>query len=108
MLKEIDATVAFERIATGEVLVLDVREVDEFTYGRIPTAINNPLSEFDMTRVPRDIDVIVVCRSGARSARVCEALDSEYPRLFNLHGGMKAWSSLGFEMASDTDIPEVI
>ena len=108
MMNEISATEAFERICLGNITVLDVREKDEFESGRISQAIHNPLSNFDMSLVPASGDVVVVCRSGVRSQRVCEALEAQFQQLFNLQGGMKAWALLGFSMESDFGEPEVI
>lgn len=102
------ATEAFERICLGTITVLDVREKDEFAAGRISQAIHNPLSDFDISLVPANGHVVVVCRSGVRSQRVCEALVVQFPRLFNMQGGMKAWALLGFNMESDFGDPEVI
>ena len=49
-------------------VVVDVREPAEFASGRVPGAINQPLSQFDPKRLPKDKPVILICRSGGRSA----------------------------------------
>ena len=49
-------------------VVVDVREPAEFAGGRVPGAINLPLSAFDARRLPKDKPVILICRSGGRSA----------------------------------------
>lgn len=107
-MKEISVQEALELLTTGKAQALDVRELDEYSAGHIEDVTFNPLSEFDVTKVQSDSPVIVICRSGNRSGRVCEALAETHPNLLNLHGGMKAWAEAGFEMVSDSGNPQVI
>ena len=107
-IKEISVEEAHSLLSANVAIALDVREVEEFNAGRISDIQFNPLSNFDITKVPRDGIVIVVCRSGQRSARVCEALLETHPHLRNLAGGMKAWAAAGYSMESDYDVPFVV
>lgn len=107
-IKEISVEEAQSLLSTNDATALDVREVEEFNAGRISNIVFNPLSSFDITKVPHDGIVIVVCRSGQRSGRVCEALLETHPHLVNLKGGMKAWAAAGYSMESDYDVPFVI
>lgn len=85
------------RLDKGDDLQLvDVRQPDEFAFAAIGGAELIPLGEimersgdFDEER-----DVVVFCRSGIRSARAIEYLESRgyKGRLFNLVGGIIAWS----------------
>jgi rhodanese-related sulfurtransferase len=82
---------------TGAIL-LDVREVSEFHAVRAPSAALMPTSVF-MARVaelPVDRTLLVVCRTGARSAAVTNyLLRTGRTDVFNVGGGMEAWERAG-------------
>ncbi len=76
---------------------VDVREPDEFTgeLGHVPGARLVPLATLPEAAVgwSRDRDIVVVCRSGARSTRaITELAKRGFSRLYNLRGGMLAWN----------------
>jgi len=82
------------------VLILDVREADEFTgpLGHIPGAINIALGTLaeEIGQVSRDKPVVAVCRAGGRSARATAILDQAgFERVANLAGGMLRWRAQG-------------
>lgn len=77
---------------------VDVREPDEWDEGHIPGALHIPLGELPerLSELPAESDLILVCRSGGRSAAATEfLLRSGYPRVANLAGGMLAWQEAG-------------
>lgn len=106
--KEIEVLEAYELLTNQNAIAIDVREIEEYKAGHIADVVLDPLSEFDITKIPSDGIVIVVCRSGQRSGRVCEALLDTHPHLRNLTGGMKAWAEAGLAMESDYDSPFVL
>jgi rhodanese-related sulfurtransferase len=77
---------------------LDVREPAEVVEGTLPGTINIPLgqlpnrlAELDPTR-----RVVVLCRSGGRSAHAAKMLiDIGFTDVVNLDGGMLAFSARG-------------
>jgi rhodanese-related sulfurtransferase len=73
--------------------IIDVREVDEVTAGKIPGAINLPLGllEFRIHELDKTKEYIIVCRSGARSGRASEFLEYQGFKVTNMTGGMLAW-----------------
>jgi len=77
-------------------LVIDVRESREFSKSHIAQAQSVPLSEvlagtFDL---PKNRDIVLVCRGGWRSQRVAVMLQKQgYRRLRFLQGGMLAWEA---------------
>lgn len=75
-------------------LVLDVREPDEISVEAFPGALNIPLGMLPLrlNDVPRERSVVVLCRSGARSARAVEILrQNGFSDVKNITGGMLAW-----------------
>ena len=89
---EIDVHEAAQRIAAGALLI-DVREQNEFDAQRIPDSKLMPLSSFDVdfSNLPKDQDIVVQCRSGARSARAADFLNQQAYTAVNLAGGILAW-----------------
>ena len=77
--------------------VLDVREDFEVAEGMIPEALHIPMG--DLNRRLNELDhsrpVIVVCRSGNRSARVADALNTAGYTADTMTGGMIAWQRAG-------------
>jgi rhodanese-related sulfurtransferase len=91
--------------------LLDVRESDEWVAGHAPGARHLPMSELTgrMTELPDDDPLYVVCRSGARSARVVAYLAGQgYPAV-NVEGGMQSWAAQGRDVVADGDTePQII
>jgi len=90
------------RSATPPV-VIDVREPREFKQGRVPGSQLIPLPKLlaDPHLMPRDRDVVLICRSGRRSARAAAALlAAGYPNVASMRGGMVAWESANLLEAS--------
>lgn len=79
---------------SSEVIVLDVREVDEYVAGHIPGvplipmgALPELIDHFDASR-----EYVFVCRSGARSLKVAQFFQSAgFDKVHNYEGGMLAW-----------------
>ncbi|MBE3591216.1 MAG: rhodanese-like domain-containing protein [Firmicutes bacterium] len=82
------------RLHAGEPLfILDIREVQEYRQGHIPGAHLIPLWQLPvrLQDVPRDAEVVTVCRSGRRSAQAAAILRTHGYRVRNLRGGMLNW-----------------
>src|SRR5215469_14358949 len=86
------------------IFLLDVREDDEWAAGHAPDAVHLRLSELtDRSReIPRDRDVYVICRSGARSAYAAHALAGAGWTAVNVADGMTGWAVAGRPMISET------
>jgi len=85
-------------------LVLDVREPHEFNgeLGHIRDARLIPMGDLraQLDALPRDRPIVVVCRSGGRSAQASLILEGAgFPEVANLAGGMIRWRSLGLPVA---------
>lgn len=76
------------------VVILDVREPDEWEAGHIPGAKHIPLGQINraLNEIEPKQETIVVCRSGGRSGRACEYLSSLGYNVVNMPGGMTEWS----------------
>jgi rhodanese-related sulfurtransferase len=77
-----------------EVLLLDVRTPAEYAEGHIAGARLLPLSSLGarMGELPQDVQIVCVCRSGARSMVACENLSRMgFTKLSNLGSGMIGW-----------------
>ncbi len=76
--------------------LIDVREVYEYESGNIG-GIHIPLSEIEdhLTKIPRNGDVIIHCKSGGRSQKAVDLLTDKYgySNLLNLKGGVTAWQN---------------
>ncbi|MBV8517281.1 MAG: molybdopterin-synthase adenylyltransferase MoeB [Acidobacteria bacterium] len=85
-----------ERIARGDALVLvDVREPHEWNAGHLASAQHIPLGQLQrrIDEIPRDAEIVMICRSGGRSAHAQQFLQaSGYSKVKNLVGGMSRWS----------------
>lgn len=93
-MKEISAKEVQQALADGQMLkIIDVREVDEVQGGHIPGMMNMPLGllEFRMHELNKNEPYIIVCRSGARSGRATQFLESQGFDVTNMVGGMLAW-----------------
>lgn len=84
----------------GAVRVVDVREPEEFSgeLGHVKCAELVPLGELTRAaaRWDKDTELVVVCRSGKRSARAAgELVRAGFAQVVNLSGGMLAWNEEG-------------
>lgn len=88
--------------------LLDVREADEWSAGHAPDAHHMPMGEVPnrLAEVPAEGEVVVVCRSGGRSAQVVQYLTGRgWDNVRNLVGGMQGWEAAGRSMQSEDGHP---
>ena len=88
------------RLSGGEqIVVIDVREPEEFARGKIPGAYTIPRGVLEMQldgRLPRESTVVLYCGAGGRSALAAKSLaDMGYEKVENLQGGWGAWMQSG-------------
>ena len=105
---EVDVKEAARAAQAGEVLLLDVREDDEWAAGHAPDAVHVPMGQLRQDTVPRDRPVLVVCRVGGRSAAVAQALEQLQYDVANVAGGMLTWSAAGLPVVRDGDAPGTV
>ena len=86
-------------LETNACVLVDVREPNEFQSGRVPGSQNMPLSRFDAGRLPNDRTVVLICRSGARSAgALARARASGRNDVRHYRGGVIGWTREGGEL----------
>lgn len=95
-IKEVDTVGALQLINHKEAVILDVREQKEYDSGHILNAKLIPLGKLSerMNELEkfRDRSIIVMCRSGQRSATATALLGKQgYTQAYNLSGGVIAW-----------------
>jgi len=81
-------------------VILDVRTATEFQAGHLPGAVNLDFNAPDFEAKAALLDksrtYLVHCASGGRSVKACEKLGRlDFPKLYNLPGGFKAWAQAG-------------
>jgi len=76
-----------------EINIIDVRQPDEVATGKISIAQNIPLGllEFRMNELDKNLEYIMVCHSGGRSAQAAMFLEDQGYKAVNMNGGMLAW-----------------
>jgi rhodanese-related sulfurtransferase len=102
----------------GKLILLDIREPDEYRAMHIRNAINVPRGILESSceygyedTVPelasaRDRDIVVICRSGKRSALAADVmLQLGYTKVRSLKTGMRGWSDYEQEMVDGNGDP---
>jgi len=100
-IREISAEDVLRKVQRGErLVVLDVREPDEYQRGHLPGAISIPrgVIEGQAPQLLRDpgAEIVVYCASGMRSALAADTLQQMgYGNLHSMAGGFRDWSQIG-------------
>ncbi|MBF0181098.1 MAG: rhodanese-like domain-containing protein [Magnetococcales bacterium] len=90
-----------------QVLLLDVRTPGEYAEGHIQGTWNFPLSDLSgqleavRAKAAPEREVVVICRSGARSLNGAVTLKrAGFAKVYNLSGGMLQWKAQGYPVRS--------
>jgi phage shock protein E len=78
----------------NEAILIDVRTPAEYRDGHIPGVANIPLDQIDQRsgEVPTDKKVVLICRSGNRSAQATRILRGKgFINVYNSTSGMSSW-----------------
>lgn len=99
--KEIDAIELNKWVSSPDsnFRVIDVRQMEEIAQGTVPKAEALPLSTLPirLNEFSREEKLVMVCRSGARSAQACMFMQQQgFSNVYNLRGGMMSWVQSGF------------
>ncbi len=85
------------------VVLLDVREHDEWQRGHAPGAQHIPMGDVParMAEIDTEAQLFVVCHAGGRSQRVAQYLARNGYEPVNVTGGMLAWAGAGRSVVTD-------
>lgn len=92
--QETDVASAAQLFKSGAMLI-DVREPAETAAAHLPGSVLIPLSTFAgrIEEIPKDRQVLILCASGGRSARVTQFLRANgWDNITNIAGGIMAWA----------------
>jgi len=97
---EISPAEAGAKSKSGEAVIVDVREKDEWDQGHIPDAVHMSRGtiELDIEEQVPDLNAMIVCHcgGGGRSALAAESLQKiGYKNVRSMAGGFKAWKAAG-------------
>lgn len=94
--KQISATELKTRIQNEpHLLLLDVRESNEFEFAGIENSVLIPLNQIPqrLGELNPQQEIVVICHHGVRSSQACLYLNnSGFKQIANLTGGIDAWS----------------
>ncbi|MFM8860730.1 MAG: rhodanese-like domain-containing protein [Methylocystis sp.] len=93
-------------LSDGTLVLVDVREADEYAAGHIQGALFNPLSHFDPEKLPPSLSgkkIIIYCRSGRRSITAMEKAQQAGRVDIDTHysGGILGWLGAGGAVTTD-------
>ncbi len=92
-----------QQLRDQNAFILDVREPSEWTQFHIPGATLIPLGQLPnrLSEVPKDRQVVVVCRTGHRSAQGRDILkQAGFTNVTSMAGGVTEWQAQGLPIAS--------
>ncbi|MGG4491512.1 sulfurtransferase TusA family protein [Metabacillus idriensis] len=84
-----------QKLAAGNIVVLDVSEAAEYAFNHIPNAVSIPLGELEdrLNELNKEDEIYVVCRTGSRSDFAAQKLaDNGFTNVVNVVPGMSEWS----------------
>lgn len=88
---------AFKVWQSKGAVLLDVRSEAEYKEKHVRESINLPLDQLagNISKIPHDKPVLVICRSGRRSFAAVSFLEQQdFDNVFNICGGILAWQQL--------------
>ena len=97
---EISPEEAAEKAKTGEAVIIDVRDKEEWDEAHIPNAVHlsRGTVELDIEEKVPDPNAVIICHcgGGGRSALAAESLQKMgYKNVRSMSGGLKAWKAAG-------------
>lgn len=109
MIKTISPQEAYQALSSGEALLIDVREPDEFSSEHIAYGLSMPLSifehQFSNLNIPAEKKILFQCLKGKRGEQACvlasniNGLENE---IFNIEGGISGWKEHNLPVVINT------
>lgn len=93
-----------DKVASGQINVLDVRTPEEVAQGKLEGAVVINIHDADFNEQVGSLDKqapwLVYCKAGGRSARAMGIMvELGFKQVYNLDGGITAWSNAGLEIS---------
>lgn len=87
----------------GDIQLIDVRTPKEYNDGHIKDAVNTNFYDDDfigqMSKLDKDKEIYIYCRSGGRSGRAAKKLkDQGFTKIYDLQGGFINWNKQSLEV----------
>ncbi len=97
---EITVSEAHDLVQGGTAVLIDVREPNEWTAGHAHPAKHVPLGALSLRlgQLPRDREILVICRSGNRSLVGARLLTNAGFKARSVAGGTLAWARNGLPL----------
>jgi rhodanese-related sulfurtransferase len=83
--------------------ILDVRQPEEWSEFHVPDSTLIPLGELAsrLNELPKDQEIVIVCRSGNRSAQGRDILlEASFTQVTSMAGGLTQWKAEGYPTVS--------
>jgi rhodanese-related sulfurtransferase len=99
---EISVSEALAKRESGA-FILDVRQPDEWNEAHVPDSTLIPLDQLPnrLNELPKDQEIVVVCRSGNRSAQGRDILlQAGFTNVTSMAGGLNQWKAAGYPTVS--------
>ena len=100
--REISVTEAVKKRDAGA-FILDVRQPEEWNEFHVPDSTLIPLDQLAtrIAELPKDQEIVIVCRSGNRSAQGRDLLlDAGFTQVTSMAGGLTQWKAAGYPTVS--------
>lgn len=107
-LTKISPEATANRLKSGDAILVDIREPDEYAREHIPGAVSLPVPGLDGTDLKLEVgqQAIFHCKSGMRTDSNCAVLAEHVEgEAFMMDGGLDAWRAIGMPTAKDASAP---
>ena len=107
VVREIDVQELAGKLHSENIMLLDIRSSAEAAQGVIPESKHMAmhLIPLKLNDLPKDVDIVLYCRSGARSYHACSYLMQQgISNVINLRGGILAWAQSGLEISRSVEV----
>ncbi|MEI3604806.1 rhodanese-like domain-containing protein [Pseudogracilibacillus sp. SE30717A] len=84
-----------QKLEENTIVILDVRETEEYAQGHIPGSVLIPLGQLEKrcNELNKDQEIFIICKSGGRSNQACFILqENGFEDVYNVLPGMAGWT----------------
>ena len=104
--KDLKNAIDEDKVKTGNIFLLDVRNNEEFKQWSIEGSTNIPLGEISssLNELPKDKEIVTICPHGNRAGMATFMLQRQGYNVKTLEEGLKGWSSAVEHSSQEYDI----